>query len=173
LEVGLHRALTDVDAAALALNFMGILNWIPYEIHLPLENYYHSVILAVLKVFGFKVSSEESTAEGRLDLRLELTRDIIYIFEFKFEKFLPESKPGKTTASDQAAAQVQDNKAGKTGKTKTEEEIKSDLMAKAILEAKNQLVRKGYAQKYLREYKKVHQVAVGIVGRATVGAELL
>ncbi|MDR1109169.1 MAG: ATP-binding protein [Deltaproteobacteria bacterium] len=156
---GLRRALHEANSAALAEHFKEILNWIPHEIHVPLENYYHSVFLAVLKALSLKVRSEESTAEGRLDLRLELSGQSLYIFEFKFKKYPPGTN-SKTKARSRA-------------KTKTEAEIKAELMAAAIEEAKTQIIDKGYAQRDLREYEIVRQVAVGIVGRSLVGAELV
>jgi hypothetical protein len=164
LGLTLRRALGEVDPATLATCFMEILNWIPYAIHLPLENYYHSLILAVLKALSFKVRSEDMTAEGRMDMRLELSQDKLYIFEFKLKKIETEQ------VSDSADTQMEDSKSKKTsskGKTKAE------LMADALKEARDQLIDKGYAQRDEREYAQVHKVAVGIVGRSQVCAELV
>jgi hypothetical protein len=156
---GLRMALEEVNPTALAERLMEILNWLPYGIQVPLENYYQSVILTALKTLGLKVKSEEPTAEGRADLRLEYTRQTLYIFEFKYRKYNP--KP-ETKARARSRA-----------KPKAEEEIKAELMAEAIEEAKTQMINKGYAQRDSREFTKVHQVAVGIVGRSLVGAELV
>jgi hypothetical protein len=46
-------------------------------------------------------------------------------------------------------------------------------MAGALEEARTQLVDKGYAQRDEREYAQAHMVAVGIVGRSRVSAELV
>jgi hypothetical protein len=46
-------------------------------------------------------------------------------------------------------------------------------LADAIKEAKTQLLIKGYALKDMREKAHVYQVAVGIIGRSRVGAELV
>ncbi|MDR2086509.1 MAG: ATP-binding protein, partial [Dysgonamonadaceae bacterium] len=40
---------------------------IPYQLHLPREAYYHSMLLVWLNMLGFKVEAEVSTDKGRLD----------------------------------------------------------------------------------------------------------
>jgi hypothetical protein len=162
----LQRALGEKDTAALAECFEEILDGIPYEIHLPKENYYHSVILAVLQAYNFKVRSEDSTSEGRMDMRLEFSKDRLYIFEFKFEKFPPEKETESAVAPK--------NKTSSKQKTiKSEDEVKAGLMAEALKRAQSQLMSKDYAKRDEKKYKEVLKIAVGIVGRSMVGAELI
>jgi hypothetical protein len=97
-----------------------------------------------------------------MDLRLELSSRRLYIFEFKFKKYPVKSKTGA-----RPGAEAKPKNAG------TKEEIKAGLMAAAIKEAKNQIREKEYAGRDLREFDKVHLVAVGVVGRSSVGAELV
>jgi hypothetical protein len=167
----LQRALDEKDTAALAECFEEILNWIPHEIHLPLESYYHSVIFAVLKALSFKARSEVSTSEGRMDLRLEFSKGKLYILEFKFEKFPPEKKM-KSVAAPKTRNKTSSTQ-NKQKKIKSEDELKASLMAEALKKAQSQLMSKGYAKGDEKEYQEVFQVAVGIVGRSMVGAELV
>jgi hypothetical protein len=110
----IHRALNEIDLDLLSDSFMVVLEWIPFEIHVSLENYYHSVILATLKALSYKVRSEESTSEGRLDLMLELSSEKLYIFEFKFKD------PSKPTPAPKANENIKTRTAtGSKAKTKT------------------------------------------------------
>jgi Holliday junction resolvase-like predicted endonuclease len=40
---------------------------IPYQLHLPREAYYHSLLLLWLNMLGFEVQAEVSTNQGRID----------------------------------------------------------------------------------------------------------
>ena len=56
---------------------------IPFQIHLPKEAYYHSLIGMLFKLIGVQTFLEKPTNKGRIDMVLELTNKV-YIIEFKF-----------------------------------------------------------------------------------------
>ena len=57
---------------------------IPYELHVPLEAYYHSIFYAAMTLLGFDMDVEVSVSTGRVDATLEL-EDKVYVMEFKYE----------------------------------------------------------------------------------------
>ncbi|MDR0886735.1 MAG: ATP-binding protein [Clostridiales Family XIII bacterium] len=79
------RALMDgnVDKAigALVTLFAGI----PYDIQIPRETYYQSMIHLSLRMLGLRIGSEVCVAAGRIDSLLE-TRKFVYCFEFKLRR---------------------------------------------------------------------------------------
>lgn len=59
-----------------------ILSGIPYNLHLEIEAYYHSLFDMILKLMGCDIDLEELTDKGRMDGVLKF-EDKIYIIEFK------------------------------------------------------------------------------------------
>jgi hypothetical protein len=151
----IKKAFETLDASKLAKGFRQILQWIPWQIHVPLEHYYHSIIYAVLKSFNFKVSSEVSEAEGIFDLLVTMPGNRAFVAEFKYEKF----KDGKEQDVYMEAL-------------KTEADEVKNLLTKALTRAKNQIEDKNYAERYINEYKEAHKVLVGVVGRTEVTMEI-
>jgi hypothetical protein len=115
-----------------------------------------------LKDSSLKVRSGDSAAEGRIGLRLELSRRKLYIFDFKFKKYPSKSKTGARSGAET-----------KPKKARTKGEIKAGLMAAAINEAKTRITEKEQAGRYSLEFAEAHLVAAGIVGRSSVRAELV
>jgi hypothetical protein len=87
LAAEIRSAFETLDTLKLAKGFRQILQWIPWQIHVPLEHYYHSIIYAVLKSFNFMVSSEVSESEGIFDLLITMPGNWAFVTEFKYEKF--------------------------------------------------------------------------------------
>jgi len=58
---------------------------IPYNIHRDKldEAYFHSIAHAIMYQLGFRLCSEEATCDGRLDMKIEMKKNV-YIFEFKY-----------------------------------------------------------------------------------------
>jgi len=56
---------------------------IPYQLHIPKEAYYHSLILLWLTLLGFEIQGEVSTNKGRIDAVWKLEEQVI-ITEVKF-----------------------------------------------------------------------------------------
>jgi hypothetical protein len=109
---------------------------IPYQLHVDLEAYYHSVFYAVMSVLGFDISAEVSTSKGRIDAVLELS-DKVYVIEFKYIK-CPE---GATS------------------------EAKAVLFEKALDAAMEQIMTRGYDTKYKKSTKKIYKAAFAFLGR--------
>jgi hypothetical protein len=73
---------------------------IPYQLHLPREAYYHSLLLLWLNLLGFEVQAEVSTDKGRIDA-VWIWEERVVIGEVKF------SVEGETGALlDAAMAQI-------------------------------------------------------------------
>jgi hypothetical protein len=128
-----------------------------------------------------------------MDLRLDIAEDTVFIFEFKFKKYSPSESIKKPAAAKGSGSKGMQKSKGRPQKIKTQDEryedeqsdgekleeekiqekIIAQRMADAIKAARTQLKIKGYALKDMREKSHVYQVAVGIVGRSRVGAELV
>ena len=76
----------DLDTFVDLLNH--IISGIPYQLHVNQDRYYHSIIHSILKLAGFRVISEYSVAQGRIDTALffEGARKELFLFEFKLDK---------------------------------------------------------------------------------------
>jgi hypothetical protein len=142
----IRQAFDKLDAPALARAFEIVLQWIPHQLHVPLEHYYHTVLFTIMKAYNFNVESEVSEAKGDLDLRLIFPDKRVFIVEFKHEK-----------------VDSEDIRTGNYDKEK--------LFANAIVRARKQIETQGYAKKYINEGLRVSKVPVGIVGRTDVAVE--
>jgi nicotinamide riboside kinase len=60
-------ALLSGDAAVFETNLKELFSNIPYQLHIPREAYYHSMLLLWLNMLGFHVDAEVSTSKGRID----------------------------------------------------------------------------------------------------------
>ena len=81
LEIG--DALRDGDLQKVLIILRGLFASIPYNLHVNLEAYYHSIFYAIMTILGFDCDAEVSTSKGRIDAVLELD-DKVYVFEFKY-----------------------------------------------------------------------------------------
>jgi hypothetical protein len=61
------RQLFSGDAQAFERSVQVLFARIPYQLHVPREAYYHSLMLLWLNMLGFKVDAEVPTDRGRLD----------------------------------------------------------------------------------------------------------
>jgi hypothetical protein len=61
------HALFDGDITSFEQCVKELFAGIPYQLHLPREAYYHSMLLVWLNMLGFKVEAEVSTDKGRID----------------------------------------------------------------------------------------------------------
>ncbi|MCL2065609.1 MAG: ATP-binding protein [Candidatus Cloacimonetes bacterium] len=112
---------------------------IPYNLHVSLEAYYHSIFFAVMNVLGFKVESEVSGSKGRIDALLDLG-DVAYIFEFKYENC-----PNDASV-----------------------EIKEELYRKALSEGMAQINDKGYSERFIGSEKTVYKAVFAFLGRGEI-----
>ncbi|MDR1310112.1 MAG: ATP-binding protein [Deltaproteobacteria bacterium] len=153
----INQALHNVDNMLLTKCFTTILDWFPYEIHVPLEYYYHSIIHCVLKVLKYKIESDVSQSGGRIDMVLEYSSKCVFVMEFKFESLVHK----KTVANADGTEEV-----------KTITVSPEVLLPKLLKDAKNQIEAKNYSRKYENEFETVHKVAVGIAGRTNIAVEI-
>ncbi len=105
--INLRKALRDQDIERFLKIIRTYLAEIPYQLHIPKEAYYHSLIFMLLRLMGLKMDLEKATDKGRIDGVLELPNQI-YIIEFKFatNKRIKRVK----TLSRQALKQIEDKK---------------------------------------------------------------
>ncbi len=83
--IGMREALEMKDLPTFCNEVQLLFAHIPYQLHMPTEKYYHSLITLVVSLLGFEVQGEVATDKGRIDLTLETAR-YLYIFEFKFNQ---------------------------------------------------------------------------------------
>ena len=117
----------------------GLFASIPYNLHVDLEAYYHSIFYAVMTILGFDMDVEVSVSKGRVDAVLELD-EIVYVFEFKYCK-----QPHDDGPVDKQA-----------------------LFEATLDEAMAQINAKGYAAKYLGSGKTIYQAAFAFLGRDAI-----
>jgi hypothetical protein len=81
---------------------------IPYQLHIPSEAYYHSLLLLWLKLLGFEVQGEISTDKGRIDA-IWIWKDRAIIAEIKYN---PDDKGTDTVEKllDKAMTQIEEQK---------------------------------------------------------------
>ena len=129
-------------------NMLGILKSmfasIPYQIHIDLEAYYHSLFLAILNILGFSTDAEVSVATGRIDAVLELD-DHVYILEFKHMACAADASPGE----------------------------KQKLFDKALDDGIKQINEKDYANKFAGGTKKIYKAAFAFLGRDDIAMKIV
>lgn len=78
-------ALNNNDVSLFCALIRSMIANIPGVLHLPAEAYYHSLIIMIAQMMQFRVSAEEQSNKGFIDLVVE-TKKHIYIIEFKHQK---------------------------------------------------------------------------------------
>jgi hypothetical protein len=76
------KQLFEGDASGLEASLKELFAHIPYQLHIPEEAYYHSLLLLWLNLLGFTVEAEVSTDKGRIDA-VWLWEDRVVIAEVK------------------------------------------------------------------------------------------
>jgi hypothetical protein len=67
LKSDMQRHIRECDAAGLEKDLRLMLAYIPYELHIEKEAYYHSILLIWIKLLGFDIQGELMTNIGRVD----------------------------------------------------------------------------------------------------------
>jgi hypothetical protein len=80
--LSLNDALKTHDINSFCTILQGLLANIPYQLHIPQERYYHSLLQLICSMLDLEAQSEISTDKGRIDLVIE-TKKEVYIFEVK------------------------------------------------------------------------------------------
>ena len=121
----------------------GLFASIPYELHVDVEAYYHSIFYAVMNVLGFDIDAEVSVSKGRIDAALELA-DKVYVMEFKYKGCPPGAGP----------------------------EEKKKIFDDALDEGMAQIKGRGYHEKYAGSGKTVYLAAFAFLGRSDIEMSL-
>jgi hypothetical protein len=79
------QQLFDGDITAFENSMREMFAHIPYQLHIPHEFYYHSLLLCWLNLLGFEVQAEVSTDKGRIDA-VWTWKDKVFVAEIKFAK---------------------------------------------------------------------------------------
>jgi hypothetical protein len=61
------QQLLEGDSAAFERSLQELFARIPYQLHIPREAYYHSLLLLWMNLLGFDVQAEVATDKGRID----------------------------------------------------------------------------------------------------------
>lgn len=98
LTSNLLNALRTRDIDAIRNILKQLLVQVPYQLHIPEEKFYHSLLQILFSTLGLRVHSEHSISHGRLDMVIELPA-LLYIIEFKIN-----------TSAQAALAQIEERK---------------------------------------------------------------
>jgi hypothetical protein len=98
------RQLVDGDASAFELAIQEMFARIPYQLHIPREAYYHSLLLLWLNLLGFEIMAEIPTDKGRIDA-VWTWEERVVIAEIKFA-----NKGACETLLNAAFAQIKKNR---------------------------------------------------------------
>jgi hypothetical protein len=92
------------DVSAFEASVRELFAHIPYQLHIPREAYYHSLLLLWLNLLGFEVQAEVSTDKGRIDA-VWTWEDRVVIAEVKFS-----ADGSLETMLETALAQIRENR---------------------------------------------------------------
>jgi hypothetical protein len=79
----MQQQITNFDESGFARSLEAMVATIPYELHIPEESYYHSLMLIWMRLLGFKIQAEEHNNIGRADAIWEQP-EITVIAEIKY-----------------------------------------------------------------------------------------
>jgi hypothetical protein len=139
-----RTAVLKRDAAAIEKLLETSLAKLSSERHIPMEQYYHSVIQAFINGMGIDAGSQVSSFMGKSDLDLVFSDNVNVIIEVKFEK-----EP--LNSSDLT---IEDKRR------------KARSLAQKALE---QIFEKERSKHYFMEEKEVVELGLGVFGRSKVG----
>lgn len=138
-QLDMQEAFQNNDMQKFLDALRGLYASTPYDIHVDLEAYYHSIFYAIMNTLGFNVKAETEVSGGRVDAILEIG-DRAYVMEFKHKKC-----PAKAS-----------------------QKRKRELLEKALEDGMEQIKKRGYANKYIGSGKTVYLVAIAILGRDNI-----
>ena len=139
MRLGINRALQTGNPQKMLDLLRGFFASIPYELHVDLEAYYHSIFYALMSALGFDLDVEVSVSKSRIDAVLELS-DKVYAMEFKYAKCPPNANV----------------------------EQKRMLFESTLDGAMDQINGRGYADKYKAGDKHVYKAAFAFLGRGDI-----
>jgi hypothetical protein len=63
----MERQISECDETGFARSLEAMIASVPYELHIPRESYYHSLMLIWMRLLGFRIRAEEHNNLGRAD----------------------------------------------------------------------------------------------------------
>jgi hypothetical protein len=79
------KALKEKDGEGLKEVLTELYANIPYDLHIGMEKYYHSLFLMIMRLNGYEVEGEAHTDKGRIDAVLKKGNNVIVV-EIKYSK---------------------------------------------------------------------------------------
>ncbi|MDR2611613.1 MAG: ATP-binding protein, partial [Deltaproteobacteria bacterium] len=168
----LWEALRDTDGDKAEEAFGSLLSLIPYNLHVPLESYYHTVFLFCSGMLGKQMEPEVSVGGGRIDAVLDIPGGGIHVIEMKHVKLPRRGKGGAEgeTPADPIAGEGRPPGGGLAAEPageRTPPEIRA-LLDRGAAEALRQITGKGYHLNYLGRGRKVWKTALVVCERIHV-----
>ncbi|MDR2704919.1 MAG: PD-(D/E)XK nuclease domain-containing protein, partial [Planctomycetaceae bacterium] len=80
----MQRQITNFDESGFARSLEAMIATVPYDLHIPCEDYYHSLMLLWMRLLGFNIRAEEHNNLGRSDAVWEQP-DVTVIVEIKYD----------------------------------------------------------------------------------------
>jgi hypothetical protein len=142
----LVEALNAGDFSRTEFELKTLFSWIPYQLHIEAEAYYHALFFLLLKFYGMNIYSEVSMAKGRIDVVIEIEPNqsyihgAVYVMECKYENC----------------------------SSKATDEEKQNALKRAVKRAFEQIEENGYVQPYLDGKREVYQVGIAVTARDEV-----
>jgi hypothetical protein len=158
LSVKAKNSLLKLDAQGFETAFSRFLNHYPYELHLPSEKFYHTLLTSAMMMADQHVQNQGQTGEGRFDMLLRAP-DKDLVIELKYVKF---DEP----APDVVAA-------GKTSAKNDDEKPETALCRERAKQARTAMrqIEEKYQDAFLGADRPVYKVALVVAGRTKVLAE--
>ncbi|MES2199336.1 MAG: AAA family ATPase [Chlamydiota bacterium] len=82
-DLGVALACEDIEKITSLLKTL--CSYVPSKLHIPKEKFYHALLITTFQSCGIRTLAEHATADGFIDLVLELP-NLLYIVEIKFNK---------------------------------------------------------------------------------------
>ncbi|MDR1608064.1 MAG: ATP-binding protein [Deltaproteobacteria bacterium] len=159
----LFMALSSKNKDEAEKSFESLLSFIPYNLHVPLESYYHTVFFFTGALIGQPIDVEEVVGDGVIDAVLDIPGGDILVIEMKHMK-LPKKADGKDQELELLPSENPEDQ-----KPTEEELVKiNQLLEEGAVIALQQIKNKRYDLKYQGTNRKVTKVAMVVCRRTYV-----
>jgi hypothetical protein len=163
ISISLFNALCKKNREKTEHAFERLLSFIPYNLHIPLESYYHTVFFFTGALIGLPIDVEKTVGDGVIDVVLDIPGGDILVIEMKYMK-LPAKKDGKDLVEEIQLSE------GQVEEKPTEDELIkiNQLLDEGAVKALKQINDKRYDLKYQGTNRKVTKVAMVVCKRTYV-----
>jgi hypothetical protein len=104
LRTTMQQQIASCDEAGFAESLETMIAAVPYELHIPREAYYHTIMLIWMRLLGFRIQGEVSNNRGRADAVWEQS-GVTVVAEIKYHAQKPID-----VLLDEALAQIRDRR---------------------------------------------------------------